>query len=29
LKEAELNRLADVVEQHLDWQKLMPFLPEN
>lgn len=29
LKEAELNRLADVVEQHLDWQQLTPFLPDN
>jgi adenosylcobyric acid synthase len=27
LKEAELNRLADCVEVHLDWKKLAAFLP--
>jgi adenosylcobyric acid synthase len=28
LKEAELNRLADCIEQHLDWQKLAAYLPD-
>ena len=27
LKESELNRLADCVEQHLDWEKLAQYLP--
>ena len=27
LREAELNRLADCVEAHLDWAKLKPYLP--
>lgn len=27
LKESELNRLADCVEQHLDWENLAQYLP--
>ena len=27
LKESELNRLANCVEQHLDWEKLAQYLP--
>lgn len=27
LKESELNRLTDCVEQHLDWEKLAQYLP--